>query len=77
MRVELHMAFHAEDHAWCLERNGKAIAHFNTKADAITAGQIRGHTLESMGGETHLVVHRQDGSVEAEYSYGDAQQTVL
>lgn len=74
MRTELRLAFRAEQHAWCLEKNGQAIARFNTKADAVTAGQIRGHTLESMGGEAHLVVYRQDGTVEAEYDYGNATQ---
>ncbi len=56
---------------WHLEYEGGSIGAFNTKADGIVAGHIRGRRLQESGTDTQLVAHHEDGSIESEYSYGD------
>jgi len=47
-----------------------AEASFGSKAEAEEAGKKRGHELLARGQDAQLVIHREDGSIETEHTYG-------
>jgi hypothetical protein len=73
-RFVMHVVHGTMSGAWHIERDGKSLVAFNTKADALVAGQLHGRTLASEGGSALLVLHREDGSIETEYRYQSDQR---
>jgi len=69
-RYVMHLVHKIGDGRWHLQAKGRTIIAFDTKAEAEAAGQKRGHELQDVGQDTQLVVHRMDGSIEHEYTYG-------
>jgi hypothetical protein len=68
-RFVMHVVYATMPGAWHIQRNGESLVAFNTKADAVVAGQLHGRKLASQGGNALLVLHREDGSIETEYRY--------
>jgi hypothetical protein len=69
VRFVMHVVYEALPGAWHIQRDGQSLVAFNTKADAVVAGQLHGRKLASQGGNALLVLHREDGSIETEYRY--------
>ena len=69
-RIVYQLVHTNEDALWHLKRDGKSVAKFATKQEALAAGEERGNAHWSKGDPAQLVVHRQDGSIEKEYTYG-------
>ena len=67
----IHLRHRTAARMWHLEHEGSSIGAYNTKADGIVAGHLRCRRLQEGGTDTRLVAHREDGSIESEYSYGD------
>ncbi|WP_395684470.1 DUF2188 domain-containing protein [Dokdonella sp.] len=65
----MHVVYETLPAAWHIQRDGRSLVAFNTKADAVVAGQLHGRKLASEGGNALLVLHREDGSIETEYRY--------
>ena len=72
-RIVYHLVHRNADGQWHLapagERGGGDA--YPTKDAGIQAGQRAGHAHVSRGERAQLVVHREDGSIETEYTYGD------
>jgi len=68
-RFVMHVVYETLPGAWHIQRDGQSLVAFNTKADAVVAGQLHGRKLASQGGNALLVLHREDGSIETEYRY--------
>ena len=68
-RFVMHVVYETLPAAWHIQRDGRSLVAFNTKADAVVAGQLHGRKLASQGGNALLVLHREDGSIETEYRY--------
>lgn len=69
-RIEMHLVHKNVDDRWHLVESGKSFADFATKDEALAAGEKRGNELHSKGSDAQLIIHRQDGSIEGESSYG-------
>jgi hypothetical protein len=69
-RVVIHLVHRNADDRWYLESEGKDLFSYATKSEAVEAGKKRGNALASDGRDAQLVVHREDGSIETEYTYG-------
>jgi hypothetical protein len=52
---------------WELKHNGVVLSRHVTKPPAVTAGQATAKTNQP----SQLVVHKADGTIEYEYTYGD------
>jgi hypothetical protein len=70
-RYVMHLVHRNTDDRWHLQHLGRSIFAFDTKEQAIDAGQTRGHHLSEVGTNAQLVIHRQDGSIENEFIYGE------
>ena len=70
MRTVMHLVHKDSDARWHLEVAGTDIAVFDSKSDAEQEGEARGGRLWAQGTPAQLVVHREDGSVEHETTYG-------
>jgi hypothetical protein len=67
--MKKHMTWHItcrNEHDWRLEQDGELLVRFDYKDDAIREGRRRAYVCEMDGGLAHLVVHRQDGTIEHE-----------
>lgn len=69
-RYVMHLVHRNADGRWHLQAKGRTIGAFDTKAEAEAAGTKRGRELQEVGQDAQLVVHRADGSIEHEYTYG-------
>jgi hypothetical protein len=69
-RSVFHLVHKKADGRWHLEENGQSFASFGSKAEAEEAGKKRGHELHHRGQDAQLVIHREDGSIETEHTYG-------
>jgi hypothetical protein len=70
-RYVMHLVHSDADEHWHLEQEGgDVIAAYETKAEAVVAGKQKGNAIEQKGDDAQLVIHREDGSVEVEYTYG-------
>jgi uncharacterized protein DUF2188 len=69
-RAVMHLIHKNADNRWHLEQDGKELGAFDTKEEAETEGKRRGNESEGRGQDAQLVVHRQDGSIETEWTYG-------
>ena len=69
-RYVIQLVHTNSDGRWHLKHAGSSLASFDTKAEAEAAGQARGNKLWDEGRPAQLVVHREDGSIEHEYTYG-------
>lgn len=69
-RYVIQLVHSDSDGRWHLQHNNSSLASFETKAEAEKEGQSRGADLWVDGTPAQLVVHREDGSVEHEYTYG-------
>ena len=69
-RAVMHLVHKNADGRWHLEQNGSDLGSYHTKEHAEREGKKRGRELESSGLDAQLVVHRQDGSIETEWTYG-------
>lgn len=68
----LHVVHAGADGRWHLNREGGSNeGSFDTKQAAVEAGRSRAKDVHTRGGLAQLVVHREDGSFETEYTYGD------
>lgn len=75
-RTVLHLVHKHVDRRWHLEQIGKDLGSFETKEQAEEEGKRRGNELGARGRDAQLVIHRQDGSIETEWTYGhDARGT--
>lgn len=71
-RQVLHVVHAGADGRWHLNREGGSNeGSFDTKQSAVEAGRSRAKDVHTRGGLAQLVVHREDGSFETEYTYGD------
>ena len=75
-RYVMHLVHRKADGKWHLEHVGRSIFAFDTKDEAVDAGQTRGHRLREVGTTAQLVIHREDGSLETEFTYGEDPQEV-
>jgi hypothetical protein len=69
-REVMHLVHKNSDDRWHLEQDGKDLGSFATKQEAEEEGKKRGRALEAKGQDAQLVLHRQDGSIETEWTYG-------
>lgn len=69
-RNVFHLVHTKADGRWHLEENGRSFADFETKGAAEAAGKARGNELHARGTDAQLVIHREDGSIETEHTYG-------
>jgi hypothetical protein len=76
-RYVIHLVHRHADDKWHLQHLGRTIAAFETKEEAEGAGQTRAHRLWDVGTKSQLVIHRKDGSIEMEYTYGQDPSDVL
>ena len=52
---------------WCVRHDGSTLSTHVTKDDAVSAGQ----KVAKANQPSQLVVHKMDGTIEYEYTYGD------
>jgi hypothetical protein len=69
-RAVMHLVHRNADGCWHLEQNGSDLGSYDRKEAAEADGKKRGKELESKGLDAQLVVHRKDGSIETEWTYG-------
>lgn len=70
-RTVYHLVHRGADGAWHLSRvGGGDVATFSTKQAGLQDGERRGHEHVQRGELAQLVVHRADGSIEKEFTYG-------
>jgi len=67
----MHLVHRNADDRWHLQHLGRSISAFDTREEAIDAGRTRAHRLHEVGTNAQLVIHREDGSIENEFSYGE------
>lgn len=70
-RTVIHLVHLNADNRWHLKDGDTALGSFGTKDEALEEGKKRCHALHDKGQNAQLVVHRQDGSIETEHTYGD------
>ena len=76
-RIVYHLVHRNADDRWHLkEAGGDDIAAFDTKDQARQDGERRGREHVARGELAQLVVHRADGSIETEFTYGADPQDV-
>jgi len=57
---------------WNLEINGKPSGHFGEKLFAVYVGKILArHMHEKNHINTQVVIHKRNGQIQIEYTYGD------
>jgi hypothetical protein len=68
-RTVYHVTYMQDDRRWRVLRAGadRASSVHRTKDEAIAAGR----TLAKNNRPGQLVIHKKDGSIETEYTYGD------
>ena len=68
-RVTYHVGHDKSAHDWKVEREGsqRVVTTSDTKEEAVDAAKQLGKA-EPLG---QVIVHRQDGSIETEHTYGD------
>jgi hypothetical protein len=44
--------------------------HFLRGSSTVVAGKQKGNAIEQSGDDAQLIIHREDGSIEIEYTYG-------
>lgn len=69
-RYVMRLEKHADDGRWHLKHGTASLAAFDTKEQAERAGEQHGRLLHEQGQDVQLVVYREDGSIEREYTYG-------
>jgi hypothetical protein len=50
------------------------VGAFNTKADAVVAGQMRARRRGAFALDVRLITYAADGAVDMEYRYGEASR---
>ena len=76
-RAVMHLVHRNADGRWHLEQAGQDLGAYEIKAAAEVEGKKLGQELESKGLDAQLVVHRQDGSIETEWTYGHDPRKTL
>lgn len=76
-RAVIHLVHKKADNMWHLEQAGQDLGSYETKDAAEREGKARGQGLEAKGLDAQLVVHRQDGSIETEWTYGNDPRKTL
>lgn len=71
-RVVYHLVHRNHDGQWHLSivDGQRDVGAFDTKDEARREGERLGRQHVEQGGMAQLVVHRQDGSIETEFTYG-------
>jgi hypothetical protein len=71
-RFVYHLMHHDADARWHLRRAGTSddVAAFDSKEQGRQDGERRGRAHLARGELAQLVVHREDGSFETEFTYG-------
>jgi hypothetical protein len=69
-RAVMHLVHKNADGKWHLEQAGQDLGAYETKEEAERDGKKRGQGLEAKCLDAQLVVHRHDGSIETEWTYG-------
>ncbi|WP_313913796.1 DUF2188 domain-containing protein [Tahibacter sp.] len=70
-RTVYHLVHRNADSRWHLAvENGKDVSDWTTKHEAEQEGERLGNAHQQRGELAQLIVHRQDGSIEREYTYG-------
>ncbi len=72
VRTVYHLVHRKADGKWHLSQVGSddEVASFYTKDEARQDGERRGREHVDRGERAQLVVHREDGSIETEFTYG-------
>ncbi|WP_386067065.1 DUF2188 domain-containing protein [Tahibacter sp. UC22_41] len=70
--VVYHLAHRYSDDRWHLRviGDGDDLATFEIKEEARQEGERRGRQHANRGEPAQLIIHREDGSVETEFTYG-------
>jgi hypothetical protein len=71
-----HLVHRNADARWHITLEGQDVAAFGTKEEALREGEARGHRDWTKGNPAQLVIHRQDGSIERESTYGNDPRDV-
>ena len=69
-RYVMHLVHLDHDDRWHLQHGDSVLGFFTTKSEAECAGTARGNKMREQGTLAQLVVHREDGSIEFEHTYG-------
>lgn len=69
-RTVVHLVHKNADDKWHLESHGRSLGYFDTKQEAVAHGKKLGQELGAKSLDAQLVVHREDGSIETEWTYG-------
>lgn len=70
-RTVYHLVHRNADSRWHIAiENGKEVSDWATKHEAEQEGERIGGAHQRRGELAQLIVHRQDGSIEREYTYG-------
>ncbi len=66
------IVFHSvpKDGGWAVEQSGKVISRHNTQAASEKAAIKAGHKAENAGGLGQAVLHKGDGKIREERTYG-------
>lgn len=68
-RLCMHLRQSGKDNRWHLYLGQRHWKGFDRTSDGEDAGRERGNRVYRRGGESSLVVHRTDGSVELTYTF--------
>lgn len=70
-RTVYHLTHANAEGKWHLKRvGGSPVGTYETKDEAKREGENLGHAHLKKGELAQLVIHRQDGSIEEEFTYG-------
>lgn len=69
-RSVFHVVHKKADGRWRLEEHAKAFASFGSKSEVEEAGKKRGQDMHARGKDAQLVIHREEGSIDTEHTYG-------
>ncbi|MEO8673297.1 MAG: DUF2188 domain-containing protein [Tahibacter sp.] len=71
-RIIYHVVHKNADSRWHLEEAGGGdLSSHDSKGAAVEDGKARAKALHDQGTNAQLIIHRQDGSIETEHTYGD------
>ncbi|WP_082654051.1 DUF2188 domain-containing protein [Bradyrhizobium pachyrhizi] len=70
--------FHSvpKGNGWAVEQNGKVISNHRTQAASEAAAVKAGHRAQDQGGLGQAVMHKADGTIREERTYGDDPRNI-
>lgn len=76
-RAVMHLVRTNPDGRWHLTHGEIDLGSYDSKAQAEADGKRRGDEFEAGGLAAQLIVHREDGSIEREYTYGNGAEEAV